>query len=50
MEKRMDDCKDTLTFDTEITKTDYFTLSSILSLVTADVTTRANFESLPQAI
>jgi hypothetical protein len=32
----MDDCKDTLTFDTEITKSDYFALTSILSLVTKD--------------
>ena len=32
----MDDCKDTLTFDTEVTKSDYFALTSILSLVTKD--------------
>lgn len=39
----MDDCKDALTFDTEITKSDYFALSSILSLVTKD-----NYEEAKQ--
>lgn len=39
----MDDCKDTLTFDTEITKSDFFALSSILSLVTKD-----NYEDAKQ--
>ena len=39
----MDDCKDTLTFDTEVIKADFFALSSVLSLVTKE-----NFEESKQ--
>lgn len=39
----MDDCKDTLTFDTEIIKSDYLALTSILSLVNLE-----NYEEAKQ--
>ena len=39
----MEDCKDTLTFDTETAKTDFMSQMSILSLVTAD-----NYEEAKQ--
>ena len=41
MDNMMDECKDTLTFDTEVTKTDYLALQSMLSLVSAGNYTEA---------